>query len=221
MRNAGLRVTLSLAVLMVALCPVADVASADDAALRGEPWLVLDVAGEVMARHGDQPWQPLQDGTTLSPDSEIRTGPAAMVVLARGEDQVQLMSQSSLMLAPDKEGDAFTRLIQWFGRAVFEVDPRPDPHFEVETPYLTAIVKGTVFTVESSKEGASVMVDDGVVAVTAPDGSTADLRAGQTVHAFAGLSGLQVDDGAPAASGSDQEPDWPTPDFNPVDGTIE
>lgn len=221
MTIADLRATLSLAVLAFGLCHIADAASAGDAAPRGEPWLVLDVAGEVMARHGDQPWQRLRDGAALSPDSEIRTGPAAMAVLARGNDQVQLMSQSSLMLAPDKEGDAFTRLVQWFGRVVFEVEPRPDPHFEVETPYLTAIVKGTVFTVESSKEGASVVVDDGVVAVTASDGSSADVRAGQVAHAFPGLTGLQVDDGAPAASGSDREPDWPTPDFNPVDGNVE
>lgn len=221
MRRPGSRAALSLAILIFGLFHVADIASAGDAPPRGEPWLVLDVAGEVVARHGGQPWQPLRDGAVLPPESEIRTGPAAMVVLAHGEDRVQLMSRSSLTLSPEKAGDPFTRLIQSFGRAVFEVDPRPDPHFEVETPYLTAIVKGTVFTIETSKEGASVTVDSGVVGVAAADGSMADIRAGQVARALAGLSGLRLDDAGPAASESDLEPDWPTPDFNPVDGTIE
>lgn len=221
MRIAILRAVLSLAILSFGLFHAAGIVSAGDAPPRGEPWLVVDVAGEVVARHGEQPWQPLRDGALLLPESEIRTGPAAMVVLAHGEDRVQLMSRSSLTLSPEKDDDVFTRLIQSFGRAIFEVDPRPDPHFEVETPYLTAIVKGTVFTIESSKEGASVMVDRGVVGITATDGSTADVRAGQTALALAGLSGLQVDDPGPAAADPDQEPEWPTPDFNPVEGNVD
>ena len=218
MKNPILRAACRAAFVVLLSCFAAPV-PAEELAARPEPWRVIDVVGPVEVRHGDQDWQPLAEGALVVPASQIRTGRAAMVVLARGQDQVQLMSRSSLELPPAQADGELTRLIQWFGRAFFDVDPRPSPHFEVETPYLTAIVKGTSFVVEVSKQGASVAVDAGVVAVAAPGGTAFPVRAGQTATAYAGLSGLDLSDDSIAVPRSEQ--DWPEPDFNPVDGTIQ
>jgi ferric-dicitrate binding protein FerR (iron transport regulator) len=196
-------------------------AAAQELAARPEPWLVLDVAGQVTVRHGAQPWQPLFDGELVAAESEIRTGRAAMVVLARGEDRVQLMSESSLELPPAEEGGAFTRFIHWFGRAIFEVEPRPAPNFEVDTPYLTAIVKGTAFSVDVAPGGAAVAVETGVVAVATADGTVVDVHPGQIARVHAGRFGLALEGpNRPETTGPDADHAWPTPDFNPVEGTL-
>ena len=114
-----------------------------------------------------------------------------------------------------------TRVVQWLGAALFEVDHRPDPHFEVDTPYLTAIVKGTAFTVEVTREGSAVAVTQGVVAVGTPGGAVSSVVAGMTARGYAGLSGLTLEDSAGAASAAEPPPSdaghpWPTPDFQPI-----
>src|SRR5262249_42734928 len=53
------------------------------------------------------------------------------------------------------------------------------PQFEVDTPYIVAIVKGTKFTTTVSDAGASVKVSEGVVGVSATSGGASiDLNAG-------------------------------------------
>jgi ferric-dicitrate binding protein FerR (iron transport regulator) len=122
-----------------------------------------------------------------------------------------------------------TRVVEWLGQALFEVDHRPDPHFEVDTPYLTAIVKGTAFTVEVTHDGSAVAVTDGVVAVATPSGALSLVTAGMTARGYAGLSGLTLEDNTVGATATpDTSPDssptgdaghaWPSPDFQSIDG---
>jgi ferric-dicitrate binding protein FerR (iron transport regulator) len=115
-----------------------------------------------------------------------------------------------------------TRLVQWLGEAFFEVGHRSTPHFEVDTPYLAAIVKGTAFTVEVTHDDSAVAVSEGVVAVVTRGGASTDVRAGMVARGYAGLTGLTIEDNAAAAdSGAEAppaDPDhaWPTPDFQPI-----
>jgi ferric-dicitrate binding protein FerR (iron transport regulator) len=116
-----------------------------------------------------------------------------------------------------------TRVMQWLGEALFEVDPRPSPQFEVDTPYLTAVVKGTAFTIQVARESASVAVSSGTVRVSTLDGAASDVGAGRIASAYAGLAGLILEDAVvPAASAPAPVPDsdpnhtWPTPNFDPV-----
>ena len=195
---------------------------AQEVAAMPSPWIVLASQGPAEVRHDRGNWLPLQAGAVVAAPSEIRTGPAAEVLLQHGGDRVHLMGQSYLELpaAPDGDG-AMTRLVQWLGSALFEVDHRPDPHFEVDTPYLTAIVKGTAFTVEVTPEGSAVAVTQGVVAVGTPGGAVSSVVAGMTARGYAGLSGLTLEDSAGAASTAEPPPSdaghpWPTPDFQPI-----
>jgi hypothetical protein len=172
-----------LALLLLALSP--GLLRAQDLAAMPAPWIVAESRGPAEMRHDRGAWQPLISGAVVAAASEIRTGPAAEVLLTRGNDRVRLKGQSYLELpaaaADGAPGDGtMTRLVQWLGEAVFEVDHRPDPHFEVDTPYLTAIVKGTAFTVEVTHDGSAVAVTQGVVAVGSPGGATTVVTAGMT-----------------------------------------
>ena len=205
--------------LLVVLSP--GLVRAQEVAAMPSPWIVLASQGPAEVRHDRGNWLPLQAGAVVAAPSEIRTGPAAEVLLKRGEDRVHLMGQSYLELPPAAEDDAMTRVVQWLGAALFEVDHRPDPHFEVDTPYLTAIVKGTAFTVEVTREGSAVAVTQGVVAVGTPGGAVSSVVAGMTARGYAGLSGLTLEDSAGAASTAEPPPSdaghsWPTPDFQPI-----
>lgn len=212
-----------LALLFVLLLPALSPGAvrAQDMASMPSPWIVVASRGPAEIRHDRGDWRPLQAGVVVSAPSEIRTGPAAEVLLKRGEDRVHLMGQSYLELPPAAAADGMTRLMQWLGSALFEVDPRPDPHFEVDTPYLAAIVKGTVFTVEVTREASAVAVAEGVVAVATPGGAAANVVAGMTARGYAGLSGLTLEDSAGAAAAPETPPaaadhHWPTPDFQPI-----
>lgn len=134
---------------------------------------------------------------------------------------MRLLGQSYLELPAGAEDDAMTRLVQWLGQVVFEIDHRPDPHFEVDTPYLTAIVKGTAFTVDVTRDNSAVAVTQGVVAVGTPGGAISRVVAGMTACGYAGLSGLTIEDSAAAAAPAEPPPanadhQWPAPDFQPI-----
>jgi hypothetical protein len=202
---------------------------AQDVAALPSPWIVVESSGPAEVRHDRGSWLPLVAGLAVSAPGEIRTGAAAEVLLQRGDDRVHLMGQSYLELPPAAADGAMTRLVQWLGEAFFEVGHRPNPHFEVDTPYLAAIVKGTAFTVEVTHDDSAVAVREGVVAVVTRGGASTDVRAGMVARGYAGLTGLTIEDNAAGGTGTtpgtgpgaeppspDSDHAWPTPDFQPI-----
>ncbi|WP_210161477.1 hypothetical protein [Rhizobium leguminosarum] len=59
-----------------------------------------------------------------------------------------------------------TEVLQQIGTLDLEIEKRSQPHTTVQTPYLEAVVKGTIFHVTVGKTKASVSVDRGLVQVT-------------------------------------------------------
>ncbi len=57
------------------------------------------------------------------------------------------------MRIPESGDDGVRQDFQAIGSLLFKVEKRTTQHFEVETPYLTAVVKGTTFTVSADVEG--------------------------------------------------------------------
>lgn len=213
---------LLFALLLVAILP--RLLRAQEVAALPASWIVVASQGPAEVRHDRGAWLPLMAGAVVAAPSEIRTGAAAEVVLKRGQDRVHLMGQSYLELPPAAADGAMTRLVQWLGSALFEVDHRPDPHFEVDTPYLAAIVKGTAFSVDVTREGSAVAVTQGIVAVATPGGASTVVAAGMTARGYAGLAGLTVEDSAaatpPESPPADADRQWPAPDFQPITRTF-
>lgn len=187
-------------------------------------WVVAESHAPAVVRLGEGRWQALPAGVAVKAGGEIRTGDGGMVVLHHGEDRVRLLANSTLALPPDKDAGAMTRLKLWIGRAFFQVKSRPAWSFEVDTPYLVGVVKGTAFTVDVSRFGSTIAVSSGLVAVAKPGGPAVDVGVGKTARAYAGLEGIAVTDTASAPAGSAPQaapqsvtdPRWPTPDWKSV-----
>lgn len=132
-------------------------------------WIVAQSMGKVSVSEGGLQEISVRANASLSPGSVVATGDTGQAVLVRGEETITLKPGTRLML-PAAADTVFTKINQEIGRAIFSVGKKPQAHFEVETPYLAAVVKGTTFEVSVDAMGATVAVTEGAVAVSAFDG---------------------------------------------------
>jgi len=151
-------------VLLVGLLnflPVSQAAAEDTAV-----WHVSKSSGEVwMTTTGAQPAS-LTDEALLKPGDTIRTGPTGRVLLTRNQETI-LISPNSVVGLPSEQKDGLsTTIVQQAGSVLVRAEKRNVKHFQVETPYLAAVVKGTEFQVSLNKIGADVKVFGGQVQVT-------------------------------------------------------
>ena len=157
-------------------------ATAADAASATRPWIVQELKGAGFSRPRDADdgqWQALRTGARIEAGSVVRTDGSGTMVLSNGIDQIRLSPSSEIELPANQKGDPVTRVIHWIGTAFFHVGKRPGPQFEVDTPYIVAIVKGTKFTTTVSDGGAAIKVSEGIVGVSATvGGSSIDVTAG-------------------------------------------
>jgi len=151
-------------------------------------WRVVDVTGEARMLAGANAWNTeatLAPGDVVGPYQSISTGPDGSAILARGEDIIVVYENSTIEVPPPAEGNAETEIVQSTGSAYYAVDPRPEPHFEVQTPHLIVGVKGTQFAL--SENGAALAVVEGLVnAGDTASGARSDVPAGQGVGAANG-----------------------------------
>ena len=177
--------------LMVAL--ILGTASGASAADDGV-WSVSKASGEVwVATDGAQPASLSQD-ETLKPGDTIRTGRNGRVLLVRGEETILISPNSVVGLPAEKKEGLSTTIIQQAGSILLEVEKRNVKHFEVETPYLAAVVKGTHFSVTVGAGSTKVGVLRGQVEVSDfKTGQIAQVMPGQVATAFEyGKPGLSL-----------------------------
>ena len=157
--------------------------AADDGA-----WSVSKSSGEVwLATNGAQQVSLGQDGA-LKPGDTIRTGRNGRVLLVRGEETILISPNSVVGLPAEKKEGLSTTIIQQAGSILLEVEKRNVKHFEVETPYLAAVVKGTQFSVTVGAGSTKVGVLRGQVEV-------ADFRTGQIAQVMPNQSATVFEHG--------------------------
>jgi hypothetical protein len=175
---------------MVALVLGATAASAADDGV----WSVSKSSGEVWLATSGAQQVSLNQQETLEAGDTIRTGRNGRVLLVRGEETI-LISPNSVVGVPAKKKEGLsTTIIQQAGSILLEVEKRNVKHFEVETPYLAAVVKGTHFSVTVGAGITKVGVLRGQVEVSDfKTGQIAQVMPGQVATAFAnGKSGLSL-----------------------------
>jgi hypothetical protein len=162
------------AILVVFASP----AMAKDAA-----WIVAQKSGEVQViRNGMQPAS-VNLRASLSAGDIVATGANGRAMLTKGDDYVVVAPGSRLALPNEPQETGFTRLIQQVGTMLYKVKRTGVPHFEVKTPMLAAVVKGTTFTVVVDQKGAAVQVTEGIVEVSSLTGNARRLvQGGMTVY---------------------------------------
>lgn len=146
-------------------------------------WIVAQKSGHVqLVRAGMQPAS-VQLRAALSPGDVVATGADGRAMLTRGGDYVIVAPGSRLLLPKNEPRSGFTQLIQQVGTMLFKVRHTGVPHFEVQTPMLAAVVKGTSFTVIVEEDRAAVQVTEGLVEVNSTVGNARRLvEGGMTVY---------------------------------------
>jgi FecR protein len=139
-------------------------------AFAGEGWRIIDTAGDVKA--GGAGFMPiaLSRSQTLPADAWVETSATGRAVLARGLESIVVGPNSRVQL-PNDEVNGNTQILQTMGSALYQIGKQQRPHFQVDTPYLAAVVKGTTFTVTVQGDTATVAVSEGLVEVSTPDHS--------------------------------------------------
>jgi hypothetical protein len=157
-------------------------------------WSVSKSSGEVwVTTTGAQPASLMQE-EVLKPGDMIRTGRNGRVLLVRGEETMLIAPNSVIGLPTEKKDGMSTTILQQAGSVLLEVEKRNVKHFEVETPYLAAVVKGTLFIVTVNATSTSVDVRRGQVEVSDfKSGQIAQVLPGQVATSFEhGKSGLTL-----------------------------
>jgi len=159
-----------------------------------EAWRISKSSGEVsIMSEGFQPVA-LSVGMTLQPGNSIRTGQNGRVLLARGNETILISANSAISLPKNsKQNGMSTTILQQAGSILLEVEKRTINHFEVETPHLSAVVKGTRFHVTMSGNETRVGVFRGQVEVT-------DFMSGQHALVNAGQNATVMPQGSPGLS---------------------
>ncbi|KRP93162.1 hypothetical protein AOQ72_26365 [Bradyrhizobium yuanmingense] len=156
-------------------------------------WSVSKSSGEVwLATSGAQQVSLTSEGT-LKPGDTIRTGRNGRVLLVRGEETILISPNSVVGLPAEKKDGLSTTIIQQAGSILLEVEKRNVKHFEVETPYLAAVVKGTQFSVTVGAGSTKVGVLRGQVEVS-------DFKTGQIAQVMPGQAATVFEHGKPGLS---------------------
>jgi hypothetical protein len=157
-------------------------------------WTVRKSSGEVWT--GAAGVQPVSLGqeAVLKPGDTVTTGRNGRVLLVRGQETILIAPNSVVGIPAEAKDGLATTITQQAGSILLEVEKRNVPHFEVETPYLAAVVKGTQFRVSVTATGTRVDVQRGQVEVVDfKSGQIAQVLPGQAAQSFAhGAQGLSL-----------------------------
>lgn len=134
-------------------------------------WRVTRSSGDVWITHSGLQPIALSDKEPVASGDIVSTGRNGRVLLSRGEETILLAANSQVEIAREAKA-GYSKILQKAGAILFEVEKRNVQHFEVQTPYLAAVVKGTKFRVTVESGVGSVEVLRGQVEVS-------DYRSGQ------------------------------------------
>jgi FecR protein len=183
----------------------------------GGDWTVSRSSGEVWLTGSGVQQASLKQEDMLKPGDTVRTGRTGRVLLKRGDEMILVSPNSVVGVPAEKKEGLSTTIKQQAGSILLDVEKRNVKHFEVETPYLAAVVKGTQFRVTVSAGKTTVDVVRGQVEVVDfKSGQIGQVMAGQHATAFAnGKAGLSlggvgtfspIEHGKPRASSIERVP---------------
>jgi hypothetical protein len=149
---------------------------ATSALAQAPAWHVSEVSGDVRIVENGRA-HPAARGALVPAGATVTTAAGARAVIVRAHDYV-IVSPASQVRVPTTQqqgGSGLFQMIADAGTALFRIEHQATPHFGVRTPYLAAVVKGTVFTVTVGERTATVQVTEGAVQVSTVDGGAAEM----------------------------------------------
>src|SRR5579863_2393666 len=137
-------------------------ASATNASF-ADDWQAVKLRGDVEMFH-DNVWERLNRGDIVSDTRVIRTLHDGSVEFARGGETIDLAPDTQIQIF-DRADVRFTGVREYFGQVTVKANVENIQHFSVQTRFIAAIVKGTIFSVASSATDTTVSVKRGKVGV--------------------------------------------------------
>jgi len=142
-------------------------------AAAAQDWRAIEISGAVRVLAPGEAARAVGAQDVLPAGAVVTTGRDSRAVFSNGRARATLSANSRLTLAPSEPG--FTRFVQDLGAVLFQVDRQRDPHFEVRTSLVAAVVKGTTFTVSVEPDQHRVFVAEGAVEVSPAAGGDGEL----------------------------------------------
>jgi hypothetical protein len=187
--------TAQRAAAAAAFCLVASLVASPARAETIDAWTAVEIGGQVSQR-SDGSWQPVARGSTLADGAWLRIGADGKLVLSHRKDTITASPGSEFQLPHDAGPASGFSILQTLGTLLFRIEHTPGRRFEVDAPYLAAVVKGTVFTVSAGDTGNSVHVAEGAVEVTTRVAhEVALIRPGQTAAVASSGGALSITGG--------------------------
>jgi hypothetical protein len=184
MNSMTLRCVLTILLLAGPFAPAVHAAQAVLEHLTGNP--AIYEVGAAGARTVSLPRQ----GAGYRLPIEIETGPNDTALFQLPDSEVSIAPNTVMRVAAPQPGSdgLLQRIFHKAGAALFSVDRREVEHFQVETPFLVSVVKGTTFNVVVHDDGATVSLHEGRLQVASIDGHQQVMLAPGDV-AFSGRDG--------------------------------
>jgi len=179
---------------------------AQDPAHDADPWRVTQVDGEAWLRNRGSAARPAHKGDRLAAGGIVITGDGGLVRLFCGDTKMTVLPDSRTEIPLDDDHRGPTTVVHRLGNLLVQVGQPSGPAaeqpestvFRVETPFLTASVKGTLFILRVEADAASLHVAVGTVEIRSiASGEVALLRAGQSASVSDGGDGRLRVTGAP------------------------
>ncbi|NQU72816.1 MAG: FecR domain-containing protein, partial [Rhodospirillales bacterium] len=148
----------------------------------GSGWHIAKTAGDVRYRLSDSPatpWVNAKSGSVITAQALFETGSDGRVTLTRDGDRIGMSPNSRILLPSSQASRKVTTIIQSVGIMLYKVkrqarallvSGQPARRFEVRTPYLVTMVKGTTFAISANSSGAAVNLIEGILDVSTPAG---------------------------------------------------
>ena len=135
-------------------------------AIAGESgWKLQQAVGEVIVGgEGLKPVSVRRDDV-VPLNGWVQTGKNGRAVLVRAGDMVVVAPGSRVSL-PAERVSGNTQVLQSVGSVFYSVSKQKVPHFQVDTPYMAAVVKGTSFVITVTDERSRIDVTEGLVEVS-------------------------------------------------------
>ena len=146
-------------------------------------WTIQKLSGQVWVISDRTSPGVLDKKTLLTSGDTLQTGPNGRVLLVRDEETIVVAPNTVISLPGGATDSGITRILQQAGSIVVKAQKREVEHFQIETPYLAAIVKGTEFVVTLETGTADVEVITGEVEVADyKSGEIASIKQGQAAR---------------------------------------
>ena len=159
-------------------------------------WKVAKTSQSVKYALDKKGWITVHLGDIVPNGAWVSTGPRGRVQLTRGVESISFQPDTLASIVTTGTSDSQTEVIQKTGTLDLEIEHRDHPHAKVETPFLAAVVKGTVFRVSVTAKKASVSVTRGLVQVRSfASGQQSNIGPTQSasVSAVAGMTVKGID----------------------------